>query len=78
MVIKWIYLHGHLWKGGDQLRGLIIRGVRVNISTQTISQMLYGPEFLQPANTLRIDFCIVEMQKIKRKQIRTDDKFIYF
>lgn len=76
--MKWLYLQGHLSRVGDSLIDVIIRGVQVNISTWAITRMLYGIELQPLINTFEINFCMSEIQKIKRKKIDIEVKLIYF
>lgn len=59
--LKRVHPQGMLLKGGDPLLSVLIRGVRVNISTQTISRFLHGLDFQLPANTAEIDHHMDEM-----------------
>lgn len=78
MEVKQLNPQGQLQKGVDLLSDLIIQGVRENISSQTICIVLNGPEFLPPSNISEIDFRVDKIQKVKVKQIRSQDKLIYF
>lgn len=57
---------------------MIIKGVRVDISTQTISRFLHGLDFQLPTNTVEMDYPMDEMQKVKTKQNNLEDKLTHF
>lgn len=67
MKLKRLNPQGQLLKRNDLLQDIMILGVQVNISAQTIL-----------AYMSKIDFSIEEMQKVKVKQIGSKDKLIYF
>lgn len=57
---------------------LMVRGVRVSISTQTISKFPYQPNFQVLANTAEIDYRMDEILKVKIKQIGLEYKVVRF
>lgn len=65
--LKRQYPHGQLWKSGDPIPLLTIRGVRVDISLCTIGQFLHGLDYQPPVNIGEMYYHLEEMQKIVQK-----------
>lgn len=69
---------GMLWKKGEPITSLIIRGVRVDISLWTIRRFLYGPKYQALANTGEMDYQMAKIRKITNQVLDTDDKMVMF
>lgn len=50
----------------------------MNISTQTISRFLQGPDIQLPTVSYKIDHPRKEMRKVNTNKIRLDDNIVYF
>lgn len=57
------YPKGMLWKGGELITSIMIHGIWVDISAQTIERFLYALKYQAPANTGEIDYMVEEMIK---------------
>lgn len=54
--LQWQYPQGQLWKRGNPITSLMIRGVWVDIFLQTIGRFLYGLDYQASTNTIDIEF----------------------
>lgn len=69
---------GMLWNGCEPVASLVIKGVYVDISSQTIKRFLYGPAYQAPANTAKMDYRIEKMRKITNQTLGMDEKMLMF
>lgn len=69
---------GQLWKGGEIISLLVIRGVWVEISLRIIGRLLYEPDYQAPVNTEEIDNRIKEIRKITKRTLGSNKKIEFF
>lgn len=73
-----LYPQEILWKRGKPITFFVIRGVRVDNSSQTIERFLYGLVYQASANTDEMDYRMAKMRQITNQTLGTEDKMVMF